>query len=282
MARAPADRSEPESRSHRSTNRSEKTGPKIVFVDENERRGQHVAQRLKTEVSFEVFPSPTEALPALDQSLAVLVTDATFDEEDIETLVFTARARGPFSHVALLGRDMGTIDSLDIPYDEALTSPLTWSEFEKALGSLFVRSQYLAGLQRYYKQSLALTNRRLALGGSGPESDEQYQAIEAELERLEGRLDALFEHFSSADYRSVMSRIQEGPDGQVSEGQPVTDPKIFGLSEECPGCGLDWGVWHGPALGHGFARIAANVWRCTECDHVIDNPDPSHRHITHR
>lgn len=282
MARAPADRSESESRSHQPTDRSEKRAPKIIFVDENEKRGGHVAQRLKSEVTFEVFTSPQEALQALDQSLAVLVTDAGFDEEDIEMLVYTARGRAPFSHVALLAKEMEAIGSLDIPYDEALTSPLSWSEFGKALGSLFVRSQYLAGLQRYYKQSLALTNRRLALAGTDPDSDEQYQALETELERLEGRLDALFEHFSPADYRSVMSRIQDGHDGHVSDGHPVTDPKIFGLTEECPRCGLDWGVCHGPALGHGFTRIAANVWRCTECDHVVDNPDPSHRHITHR
>lgn len=282
MARAPADRSEPESPPEQSTDTSAGSAPKIVFVDENEKRGRRVEQRVKSDVTFEVFTSPTEALPALDQSLSVLVTAVTFDQEDIEMVVYTARGRAPFSHVGLLARDMAAIGELDVPYDEALTSPLPWPEFVKTLESLFVRSQYLAGLQRYYKQSLALTNRRLGLSGTDPESDEKYQAIEAELERLEGRLDALFEHFSSADYRSVMSRIQEGHDGHISDGQAVTDPNIFGLPEECPGCGLNWGVWHGPALGHGFARIAANVWRCTECDHVIDNPEPSHRHITHR
>lgn len=144
---------------------------------------------------------------------------------------------------------------------------------------MLIRAQYLAGLQRYFKRSLALSNRRVGSGDTKTEEGETVASLEAELERLEGRLNALSEGFSPEEYRAVIDRIQSDDDRPLGDDQAITNPGIYGLPDECPRCALAWGSWHGPGKGHGFERLAAHVWRCTECDLVIDNPDSSHRHI---
>lgn len=257
-------------------------GPRVVLVDENEKRGKRAMKLLAEQFAIEVFASPSAAVDELDRMVAVLVVTASFPREDLEMLVYTARGRSPYCHVGLLAKDREEIASLDIPRDEEFTSPLPWGTFRKRLGSMLVRAQYLAGLQRYYKRSLALNNRRIA--GAEGEGDEAASlvAMEAELERLEGRLNALVEGFTPEEYRAVIERIQSDDDRPLGDGQAITNPGIYGLPDECPRCALEWGAWHGPGKGHGFERIAANVWRCTECDLVIDNPDPSHRHVAHR
>lgn len=257
-------------------------GPTIVHVDENEKRARWVANRLQDDVSFRAFGDPEDALEVIDRSLAVLVVSGAFDDTAIETLVYTALARAPFCHVALLSRDREPIAGLDVRADAELTSPLTRAEFGDVIDSLYLRATYLAGLQRYFRLSLALNDRRIRLKGKNTRADETFLNMEAELERLEGRLDALSEQFSAEDYRELMSRLQRQGKHSMGVGTPVTNPQIFGLPETCPDCGLEWGVWHGPTLGHGFERIAANVWRCTECDRVIDNPDPSHKRVARR
>lgn len=256
-------------------------GPRVVLVDANEKRGERAKELLGDQFAMEVFSNPTTAVDELDRMVAVLVVTASFPPEDLEMLVYTARGRSPYCHVGLLAQDHEEIATLDVPRDEVFTSPLPWGAFRKRLGSMLVRAQYLAGLQRYYKRSLALNNRRIA-GSEGEGSDEAIAAMEAELERLEGRLNALVEGFSPEEYRAVIERIQSDDDRPLGDGQAITNPGIYGLPEECPRCALEWGTWHGPGKGHGFERIAANVWRCTECDLVIDNPDPSHRHVAQR
>ncbi len=282
MARAPPLARDPVETPEGESPTGTKAGPTIILVDGNEKRGKRVQDRLASEVTFEVFTTPDSAVDAIDRWLAVLVVSATFPDDDVEMLVYTARGRSPFCHVALLSKEAARLDELEVPRDEELTSPLTWGEFGETITSMLLRAQYLAGLQHYYKQSLALNTRRIRLKGEDVETDPEFTALEEELARLEGRLDGLSEQFSPEEYRAVMGRIQEENHHTPGEGKPVANPATFGLPDSCPRCGLEFGIWHGPMLGHGFERIAANVWRCTECNQVMDNPDPSNRRIARR
>lgn len=276
----PADgsRSDDEAERAESAAGTEDRRPVVVFVDGNEGRRKHVRAKIDGPYELETYRSPTAAVAGFDESLAVFASMADFPAAELEDAVRLARERFPHVEVMLLARDEATLEELGVQADEELTSPLSWSRLESRIRALLMRVQYSVALKQYFRLTLAANNRRVALRNENLDADEEYQRIEAEIERLQEQLDRLTRSFDPADFEALMTKLHHKGDG-AADGERERNPRIHGLPDSCPRCRLSWGVWHGPNLGYGFDRIAAFVWRCTECDHVISNPDPNHRRV---
>lgn len=39
--------------------------------------------------------------------------------------------------------------------------------------------------------------------------------------------------------------------------------------DECLECGFVWGEFQGRKYGTGYETLAANVWKCTRCEHTV-------------
>lgn len=51
------------------------------------------------------------------------------------------------------------------------------------------------------------------------------------------------------------------------------------LPDACPECGFVWGKYQGRRYGYGYEKVAAYVWRCRRCGHVVESYDPTNRHV---
>lgn len=98
-------------------------GPRVVLVDDNERRGERSEERLGEQFQVDVFNHPTAAVEELDRMVAVLVVTTSFSRDDLEMLVYTAKGRSPYCHIGLLAKEYKDIAALDVPRDEEFTSP---------------------------------------------------------------------------------------------------------------------------------------------------------------
>ncbi|MFW6385100.1 MAG: HalX domain-containing protein [Halodesulfurarchaeum sp.] len=255
--------------------------PGVAFVDPNRRRRERVAGRIGDRFRLLPFPTPEAARGGIDRSIAVVLVSCEFETEDLEGLLRYSTRASPHSEVGLMATDSADLLDVDVEYDVELISPVTWAELVATIDTMIRRAQYSATLQRYFQVTLTANNRRIASRASDLADDEEYQRLESEIGRLQGRLDELTEAMGPDDYRAIHRRLDRGQTDDV-DNLPRSDPSIFGLPDECPNCGLRWGVWHGNQQRYGYERIAAFVWRCTDCDHVISNPDPNFRHITRR
>ena len=279
----PADGSQPDDETERAepAKRTDSRRPVVAFVDGNDGRRKRIRAKIDGPFELETYRSPTAAVAGFDESLAVFASMADFPATELEDAVRLARERSPHVEVVLLAHDEATLEELEVQADEELTSPLSWSRLESRIRALLMRVQYSVALKQYFRLTLAANNRRVALRNEDLDADEEYQRMEAEIERLQEQLDRLTRAFDPADFETLMTKLHHGG-ARTTDGERERNPRIHGLPDSCPRCRLSWGVWHGPNLGYGFDRIAAFVWRCTECDHVISNPDPNHRRIARR
>lgn len=53
------------------------------------------------------------------------------------------------------------------------------------------------------------------------------------------------------------------------------------VPDQCPDCGFVWGEFQGHRYGYGCEQIAARVWKCTRCRHVVKTYDPYNRRVAH-
>lgn len=254
--------------------------PGVALVDPNAGRRERIRQRLGDRFRILTFGTPTAAVSAVDASIAVLLTFCSFEEEDLARLIATTRRVSPHAEIGIMARDSADLIDVDVARDEELISPVSWSEFVEVIDGMVRRARYSATLQRYFKATLAANDRRIAVGDD-PAEDDEYRHLEAKIERLQDRLDELTAAMNSNDYAAMLQRLNRGEEAD-REDSPRSKPAIFGLPDACPACDLEWGTWHGPRLGYGYEGIAAFVWRCTNCNHVISNPDPNFRHVARR
>lgn len=52
--------------------------------------------------------------------------------------------------------------------------------------------------------------------------------------------------------------------------------------DACPACGFVWGEYQGRQYGNGYEKVAAYIWRCRRCRHVVESHDPVNRRVTKR
>lgn len=253
--------------------------PGVALVDPNRRRREYVTKRIGDRFRLLLFDTPETANESIDRSVAVLLLSMEFENKEIARLVRDAKLASPHVEVAIMAKDSGDLIDVDVDHDEELISPVTWEEFTTTIDSMIRRAQYSATLQRYFQLTLAANNRRIASSAEDLADDEQYKRLESEIDRLQARLNELTEAMDSGDYESMLHRLNQDETPADSDS-PRSDPSMDGLPEECPNCGLGWGIWHGQQLGHGYERIAAFVWRCTDCDYVMANSDPNFRFVT--
>lgn len=104
-------------------------------------------------------------------------------------------------------------------------------------------------------------------------SDDERAATGRRAERLESYAVAL----EPEDRQDIVHRIARRHETSEAEAKPT---KIKYVPDSCHDCGAEWGAGIGDDPGHGYRRLSAYVWRCTDCGRVQMQTHPSHRQTT--
>jgi hypothetical protein len=96
------------------------------------------------------------------------------------------------------------------------------------------------------------------------------RGIETHVETIEAEIEILVPAFDGADFEGGLRSHRKR---ERALGPPSMDAEEEIRSKyrpsSCPNCGLAWGAPHGGRLGIGLERVAALVWRCTDCGDVL-------------
>ncbi|MFB6267702.1 MAG: hypothetical protein ABEI31_08590 [Halodesulfurarchaeum sp.] len=253
----------------------------MLIVDGGE-RGEQLAAWLRDRFAVQLESTVEDGLAAVTPRVAVCLIDAGFPTEDLADLVGAIGSRSPHAQVALVADDASTLIDRDVPHDDWLAAPLDRGELIQTVATLLRRAIYDATLARYFQQTLAAAALGVKVRSGESEEESRLETVESDIDRLRARLDELGAKLDGDDVAALTRRYQVTSNEETFRPEPSASPRRFGLPESCPGCDMQWGVWYGPQLGAGYERIAAFVWRCTDCGHVIANPDPNFRDIARR
>lgn len=230
----------------------------IVIFEENKTRAELYALWLD-DYDSRIATSKQAAQDQIRDGLAVAVVDEGFGDGAAQTLVeiINTEAR-PCQIVVIRER---SADYPDIDAAQYFTKPVFEEQLKDDIGRLLYRHNYHRTLQLYHESI-----RKLAARGWTDDEPEQVAELREQVTTLRSRLGQYREQLSDNDVAAVRQAltVEQGEPGQQavrSKYQP----------DHCPGCNERLESEEATAS---VERIAAYVWRCTECGEVLIENDP--------
>lgn len=241
----------------------EETSWRVAVLDENEIRGEISANWIREGVPCDLVTDPRNLLGQLDMTYPVVCIRWSGDWYD--DLVRYLWESYPHLQVLLL-LDRTEFASIDRDCDDQLQEPYGKDELQDAVNRLFGRGLYTLKLREYFQ----LTSY-IAGGGETAELDDRSIGdIESHVEQIEDEIETVMRTFDETDFEGVLRSHRKR---ERALGPPSMDAEEEIRSKyrpsSCPNCGLAWGAPHGGRLGIGLERVAALVWRCTDCGDVL-------------
>lgn len=253
--------------------------PTVVVVDDSVRSDLY-SMWLEDRHDVRTATSPKEAAAEIDERTTVAVVRWEIPEKARRRIGTLLEERAPAAKVLLTRttRDVPAIG--DIDYDIALQEPITKSGLSSAVDRLVARSKYSVAIQRYYSCTVQATNLEVKHTREELSDHEQYQTLQSHIESLQHLLDMLVDQFDIDDLDAVLNGLMSADSGSTGPEESAAEQKY--RPNECPECGLEWGVDHGPGLGRGYDKLGAFVWDCARCGAIQNLPDPSNRAVARR
>ncbi|MFB6184255.1 MAG: hypothetical protein ABEI96_06835 [Haloarculaceae archaeon] len=236
----------------------------VVIFDDNRTRGELYALWLDR-LHCTLATSTDEVLETLgDEHLVVCLSARLERETDVVTAV---RKRVPHAQVlVLVTRDMPLV-TIEWDCDETLREPIDRSTFRETVRKLARRGLYSLKVNQFYKLNAALVS---AGRRAGDDRDSDRDSMRATIERLEAEIKSLAARMDGSDFDAMLTAVRSR-NRYLYEPSAETTPSHNSKyhPDDCPNCGLTWGVAHGSPLGLGYRRIGAFVWQCRRCEHVL-------------
>lgn len=213
-----------------------------------------------------VASSKQTAQQHVSGGLAVAVVNEEFADGAAETLVEIIRAESQRCRILAIRSRSATFPEFES--EKQLTKPVFEEELQEYVEQLLCRRNYHKALHLYYRTRMALVARERA----GSAQSEELQELRTTAETLQSQLEQYRERLSDDDVAAVMRTLTFDTDQTESKA----DVSSKYSPDRCPNCKEEWASSNTAATAK---RIAAYVWRCTQCGNVIMESGPSHQRI---
>ncbi|WP_336325341.1 response regulator receiver protein [Halovenus sp. HT40] len=235
----------------------------VAVFEDNKTRAELYALWLEA-YDVRVASSKQTAQKHVDSGLAVAVVNEEFADGAAETLVEIIRAESQLCRVLAIRPRSASFPEFES--ESHLTKPVFEEELQEHVDQLLCRRNYHQALQLYYRARMTLVARERA----EPAEDEEIQRLRETATTLQSRLEQYRERLSDDDVAAVMRALTL--DAERTESKEDVDSKYW--PDRCPNCKEEWADSENAGT---LKRIAAYVWRCTQCGNVIMENDPSHQ-----
>jgi len=238
----------------------------VAIFEDNKTRAELYALWLE---AYDVRPASSKqaAQKRIDDDLAVAVVNEGFGDGVAETLVEIIRAESQTCRVLSIRPRSSVFPEFDSEYH--LKKPVFEEDLQDGVERLLYRRNYHRALRLYYRATMKLVARERADAAEDDDSD-PVQNLRNRVESLKSRLHEYRERLSEDDVAAVMQSLTLDPE----QSKPKEDVSSKYWPDRCPNCKEEWANSADAATPK---RIAAYVWRCTQCGDVIMENDPSHQ-----
>ncbi|MFC6732987.1 MULTISPECIES: response regulator transcription factor [unclassified Haladaptatus] len=190
--------------------------PVILVVEDEADVAETYEIWLSDDYEVIVAPNGRDALDAITDDVAVVLLDRMMPGLTGDQVLETIRERELDCRVAMVTAVEPDFDIIRMGFDAYLSKPVSKAQLHETVELLLERAEYSTLLQEYY--SLAETKAALTTGKRREEleGNEEYQALEAELDAVRTQLNETLGGFTDeADFISALRDIG-GMDGAQS------------------------------------------------------------------
>jgi len=228
-------------------------------------------------VCVQRYTDATTYLDALAGNVAVAFLAASIPDSKLKAVAKQTIATSEHAQIVLIATDSAQLLRCEVPHDETITID-DRKDLDATIKRLYIRAYYSTTIQQYYKVGLSIQNCEMRQTADGSEQNERHQNLVKTHELLRSFLEQFRSYLTVEDLRAIKRRdsVLRPLMGDVKEGP---DPTSLGLPQSCPDCDLDWTVWHGHRLRHGYEKIGANTWSCTACGQILTDGDPDNYRV---
>lgn len=257
-------------------------GKPTVFVLDEPVRAELFELWLADGCRVETASSRSEIDDRFDPSVSVALVRNEARAALKEAVEAKIASEAPFCRTVVTTSEHVEIMFPGIEYDVCLPEPTTKASVRETVDRLARRAEYQRALREYYRRSVRAANIEVSQDDDDLLEDGEYAEVEAEGERLRERLETLLATFDADDLAAVKESVRPTADFGPESSERNKRRGEKHRPDKCVGCELEWGVDHGGAVGQGYRRLGAYVWKCTDCGTVQNLPDPSHRRLARR
>lgn len=175
----------------------------VLVVDDERDVADAYAAQLEEEFIVMAAYGGQEALDRIDASVDVVLLDRRMPDISGDEVLEKIHARGLQVRVAMVTAVDPDFDIIDMPFDDYVIKPVSRADLIETVDRLLTTSEYERKLRRYY----ALTAKHATLVANKPESEladtEEFQELEAEMDRLRETLDEQITEFSDDEFAAA-------------------------------------------------------------------------------
>lgn len=176
----------------------------ILIVDDEREVADAYAAQLSAHYDVETAYSGEEALEKLSVGVDVVLLDRRMPEVAGQDVLADIRKRGLDTRVAMVTAIDPDFDIIDMPFDDYVVKPATRSDLFDTVERLLTCSAYESHIREYY----SLTSKYAALQATKTNAEldvnEEFQKLEAQLERHRSELDRIVNSFDDDDFEVVL------------------------------------------------------------------------------
>ncbi|NIB99324.1 response regulator [Halobacterium sp. R2-5] len=184
----------------------------VLVVDDEEGLADLYAIWLRDRYAVETAYDGDAALDALDETVDVVLLDRQMPGVSGDDVLEAIRDRELDCRVAMVTAVEPELDIVDLGFDDYLRKPVDRETLRETVDRLLRRSAYDEAVQAYF----AAARKHALLSESNDPSvtdAEEFEALEARLAALRGRLDDVVEDFDEDDYEVLFRQFSaEDPD----------------------------------------------------------------------
>ena len=175
--------------------------PTVLLVDDEVNITELFSAWLEDTYDVRTANGGEEALDALDGGVDVVLLDRRMPGLSGDEVLDVIRQEGYDCRVAMVTAVEPDFDVVEMGFDDYLTKPINRDDLESVIESLLTRKEYDDRMQEYFALSSKKATLEAAKPSSELEANEEYQALEEEVQSLESELDQTLqtdEDFESA------------------------------------------------------------------------------------
>lgn len=181
--------------------------PVVLAVDDEERVTEAYALWLSDDHTVLTAADGGEALSVMDENVDVVLLDREMPNMRGDEALDRIREHGYDCRVAMVTGVEPDVDILDMGFDTYLTKPVTEDDLSETVEDLLSRSRFDSRSQRFFALVEKQSTLEAELTRSELEESEEYAALTAEVESMQGDLDqaltGLDEDVVEASYRDI-------------------------------------------------------------------------------
>lgn len=235
----------------------------VAVFEDNKTRAELYALWLDA-YDVRVASSKQTAQKHVNNGLSVAVVNEEFADGAAETLVEIIRAESQRCRILAIRPRSAEFPQFES--EKHLIKPVFEENLQEHVEQLLCRRNYHRALQLYYRARMELVARERA----GSVEDDEIQELRETAATLQSQLEQYRERLSDDDVAAVKRALTL--DSDRTESKEDVSSKY--RPERCPNCNEEWAESEDAST---LKRIAAYVWRCTQCGDVIMDNDPTHQ-----